>query len=99
GGIVVMLTALRALERSPFAEKIGWEVLLNPDEEIGSPNSSALLVEAARRNHLGLIFEPAMSDGSLVGSRKGSGTFTATIKGRAAHAGRDFANGRSAILA
>ena len=35
GGLAVMLTALEALERSPFAPRIGWEVLINPDEEIG----------------------------------------------------------------
>jgi glutamate carboxypeptidase len=99
GGIVVMLAALHALEASPFAEKIGWEVILNPDEEIGSPGSAALLDEAARRNHFGLLFEPALPDGSLVGERKGSGNFTIVVRGKAAHAGRDFAAGRSAIVA
>jgi len=99
GGIVVMLAALHALEASPLAEKIGWEVILNPDEEIGSPGSASLLDEAARRNHLGLLFEPALPDGSLVGERKGSGNFTIVIRGKAAHAGRDFAAGRSAVVA
>jgi glutamate carboxypeptidase len=99
GGIVVMLTALRALERSDAAGGIGWEVLLNPDEEIGSPGSAPLLIEAAKLNHFGLVFEPAFPDGALVGARKGSGGFTIVVQGRAAHAGRDFASGRSAILA
>jgi glutamate carboxypeptidase len=98
GGIVVMLAALHALEATPVAEKIGWEVILNPDEEIGSPSSAHLLDEAARRNHLGLLFEPALPDGSLVGERKGSGNFTIVVHGKAAHAGRDFAAGRSAII-
>jgi glutamate carboxypeptidase len=99
GGIVVLLTALRALERSSISGQAGWEVLLNPDEEIGSPGSAPLLREAASRNHVGLVFEPAMRDGSLVGPRKGSGNVTAVVRGRAAHAGRDFPAGRSAILA
>jgi len=99
GGIVVMLAALHALESSPLAHKIGWEVILNPDEEIGSPGSAHLLDEAARRSHLGLLFEPALPDGSLVGERKGSGNFTIVVRGKAAHAGRDFAAGRSAIVA
>jgi glutamate carboxypeptidase len=99
GGIVVMLAALHALEASPLAEKIGWEIVLNPDEEIGSPGSANLLEEAARRNHFGLLFEPALPDGSLVGDRKGSGNFTIVVRGRAAHAGRDFAAGRSAVVA
>lgn len=99
GGIVVMLSALEALESSSACRGIGWEVILNPDEEIGSPGSAALLAEAAKRNHVGLVFEPAFADGMLVGSRNGSGTFTAVVRGRAAHAGRDFDKGRSAILA
>jgi glutamate carboxypeptidase len=99
GGLCVMLTALAALERSPFAEKIGWEVLINPDEEIGSPGSTALLQECASRNQLGLVYEPALSDGSLVSERKGSGNFDVIVRGKSAHAGRDFLAGRNAISA
>jgi glutamate carboxypeptidase len=100
GGIVVMLTALRAIERSSaLRERLGWEVLINPDEEIGSPGSVGLLREAAKQNHYGLVFEPATPDGNLIGARRGSATFTVVVRGRAAHAGRDFQLGRSAILA
>ena len=98
GGIVVMLAALEAFEASPWAKGIGWEVILNPDEEIGSVGSAALLKEAAARNHIGLVFEPAWADGSLVGERKGSGNYTVIVHGRAAHAGRDFEKGRNAIV-
>src|SRR5687767_164541 len=42
GGLAVMLAALEALERSSVADKIGWTVLINPDEELGSPGSSHL---------------------------------------------------------
>jgi len=99
GGLAVMLKALEALEASPWKENLGWEVLLNPDEEIGSPGSAHLLAEAARRNHVGLVFEPAFADGSLVRARKGSGNFHVVIRGRAAHAGRDPQSGRNAINA
>lgn len=99
GGIAVMLVALEALERSTVADRIGWEVLLNPDEEIGSPGSAPLLKEAAGRNHLGLVFEPAYADGTMVGQRKGSGNFSVVFRGRSAHAGRDFSQGRNAVLA
>lgn len=99
GGIMVMLNALLAFEKTPAAQQIGWEVLLNSDEEIGSVGSTALLEQAANRNHIGLVFEPAFSDGALVSERKGSGTFTAVIRGRGAHVGRDFDKGRSAVLA
>jgi glutamate carboxypeptidase len=99
GGLAVLLIALEAFEQSPWAKKVGWEVLLNPDEEIGSPGSGAVLEECGRRNHIGLIFEPALSDGNLVSSRKGSGNFTVVIRGQSAHAGRDIHRGRNAVHA
>lgn len=99
GGLVVMLTALAAIERSPLASKISWEALINPDEEIGSASSSPLLIEAAKRNRVGLLFEPATADGALIDRRKGSGNFIAVVHGRSAHAGRDFALGRNAVVA
>lgn len=99
GGLIILLKALETLESSPWAQRVGWEVLLNPDEELGSPGSLPLLKEAAARNHAGLLYEPCLSDGNLVGARKGSGNFTAVMRGRASHAGRDPHLGRNAVHA
>lgn len=99
GGLLVMLLALAALERSPARERIGWEVLFNPDEEIGSEGSAPLFREGAARNHLGLVFEPSFPDGNLAGARKGNGNFDLVAHGRAAHAGREPHLGRNAIRA
>jgi glutamate carboxypeptidase len=99
GGLLVMINALLAFERTPWAEQLGWEILLNPDEEIGSPSSAVLIAEAARRVDVGLIYEPCMPDGSLAGARKGSGNFSVVVQGRAAHAGREHHLGRNAIRA
>ena len=99
GGILIMLYALMAVERSRFAERIGYEVILNADEEIGSPGSAAILAEAATRAQFACVYEPAMADGTLAGARKGSGNFSAVFSGRAAHAGRDHAAGRNAVVA
>ncbi len=99
GGILVMLKALEVLEQSPWAEHIGWEILFNPDEEIGSPGSAPLIQEAAQRVNFGMIFEPCFPDGSLAGQRKGSGNFTVISHGKAAHAGREHHLGRNAIRA
>lgn len=99
GGMAVLLAALQAFEASPWSEQVGWEVLLNPDEEIASPGSDHLLLESARRCDVGLVFEPSLPDGNLAGARKGSGRFSIYVHGRAAHAGRDPQNGRNAIVA
>lgn len=99
GGLMVMLKAIEALERSPWANKIGWEILFNPDEEIGSSGSAPLIAEAATRVDLGMIYEPCMPDGTLAGARKGSGNFSIVVRGKAAHAGREHHLGRNAIRA
>jgi len=99
GGLLVLFQALMALERSPWKDRIGWTVLMNPDEEIGSVSSAPLLADSAKSHHLGLIYEPALPDGSLASARKGSGNFNVVVRGRAAHAGRDFDKGRNAIAA
>ena len=99
GGLVVMLKALEAFEQSPWAVNIGWQVLINPDEEIGSISSDALMREAVVGKRLGLVYEPALADGSLAGERKGSGNFSIVVTGRAAHAGRNPGDGRNAIVA
>ncbi len=99
GGLVVMLAALQEFEQTSHAARIGYEILLGPDEEIGSQGTAPLLQEAAKRHRFGLVFEPARANGDIVKSRKGTGIFTLTCHGRAAHAGRDPAAGRNAILA
>ena len=98
-GLMVMLTALETLEHSDNASTIGYTILMSPDEEIGSPGSSAILAKLGKRSHLGLTYEPALADGSMAGARKGSGNFSLIIKGRAAHAGREHHIGRNAIAA
>ncbi|MBC7770543.1 MAG: hydrolase [Phycisphaerales bacterium] len=99
GGIAVMLAALQAFEATPGAKRVGYEVLLSPDEEVGSMASAPLLAELGARAHLGMTYEPALADGALVDARKGSGNFSLILKGRAAHVGRAFNDGRSAVLA
>ena len=100
GGLVVMLYALLALESHHVADNIGWEVLISPDEEIGSPGSSAVIEQSALNHHLAFVFEPALDlDGSIVNQRKGSVNQSIVVRGVAAHDGRAFHDGRNAIIA
>ena len=101
GGLVVILAALRTFENSPHAARLGYELLLTPDEEIGSGGSGALFAAAGAsgRFALALVFEPARPNGDLVRSRKGTGNFVATCRGRAAHAASPTRAGRNAIAA
>lgn len=97
GGISVLLAALEAFETHPDRERVGWTVLLSPDEEIGSPASAPLLAELGARGHVGMTYEPALSDGTLAGERKGSGNYHLIVTGKAAHAGRAFHEGANAV--
>ncbi len=99
GGLLVMLYALQAVENSAMADQIGYEVLINADEEIGSHGSAHMLTQAAKRAQFACIYEPALADGTLAGARKGSGNFAAIIKGKSAHAGREHHLGRNALVA
>jgi glutamate carboxypeptidase len=98
-GIAVMLAALQAVE-SVGAPGLGYEVVINSDEEVGSPGSAALIARAARGKKAALTYEPsALPDGTLAGARPGSGNFSLLIEGRSAHAGRNPEDGRNALLA
>lgn len=98
GGLLVILHALNAFEQLDIAQNIGWDVLINSDEEIGSPASCHLFNQIAQRYQAALVYEPAMNDrGTFAKNRKGSGKLTLVATGRAAHAGRAFYEGRNAI--
>jgi glutamate carboxypeptidase len=100
GGLAVMLAALKAVEASPLPSRLGYELLINSDEEVGSPGSAALLAEVARGKRAALTYEPAaLPDGTLAGARPGSGNFSFVVTGRSAHAGRNPEGGRNAVVA
>ena len=98
GGIAVMLGALKAVEASGTG--FGYEVIINSDEEVGSPSSAALIARAAKGKLAAFTYEPsALPDGTLAGARAGSGNFSIIITGKSAHAGRNPDDGRNAIVA
>lgn len=99
GGIAVMLTALKAAESSGKFAQTGYQILINSDEEVGSPSSAKLIAQLAQNKLAALTYEPALPDGTLAGERGGSGNFSIIISGKSAHAGRNPDDGRNALLA
>jgi glutamate carboxypeptidase len=100
GGIAVMLAALAAFEASPVAASVGYDVMINSDEETGSLSSAPLIARLAAGKAAALTYEPsALPDGTLAGARGGSGNYSAIITGRSAHAGRNPGDGRNALVA
>lgn len=99
GGIAVMLAALAAAETAPEFANAGYHVMINSDEEVGSPSSAPLIATLAKGKTAALTYEPALPDGTLAGERGGSGNFSIIISGKSAHAGRNPEDGRNALLA
>jgi glutamate carboxypeptidase len=104
GGIAVMLHALMAFEETASAGSphvsLGYDVLINSDEETGSLASSALIAELARGKLAALTYEPAaLPDGTLAHARGGTGNYSITLSGKSAHAGRNPHEGRNALVA
>ena len=91
GGLVVLVAALR---RAQTRHEL--RVVVNADEEIGSPSSRQLLEEAATGAVAAFVVEGPGKGGRLKTARKGIGRFTLTVRGRAAHAANP-AEGVSAI--
>lgn len=99
GGIAVMLAALAAAETAPEFANVGYQVMINSDEEVGSPSSAPLITALAKGKTAALTYEPALPDGTLAGERGGSGNFSIIFTGKSAHAGRNPQDGRNALLA
>ncbi len=92
------LEALRACEAMGTKPQRPITVLLTCDEETGSPAGRGLVESEALRAHAALVLEPPASGGRVKTARKGTGMFTITVHGRAAHAGLDPEKGVSAVL-
>jgi glutamate carboxypeptidase len=97
GGLEVMLCALEALEAEHVP--VAWTAVIVCDEETGSFGSARALQRIASEHDRAFVLEPAAGEGDLVVERPGSGQFMLEAFGRAAHAGRDFAKGVSAVQA
>ena len=96
---VLALEALRALEAIDATPPGGVILALTCDEEIGSFSGWPLLQHLAReaKPRCAFVLEPS-ANGRVKTARKGTGMFTMTTTGRAAHAGLDPEKGASAIL-
>jgi glutamate carboxypeptidase len=83
GGLAILLAALRAVEAAAAGvPHLGYEVVINSDEETGSFSSAGLIARAARGKAAALTYEPALPDGTLAGARGGTGNFSLAVRGR-----------------
>ena len=99
GGLVLMVAALKALHALQLQPELTPVLLVNSDEEIGSPELSPWIRRLAQVVERVWILEPAYGQtGKLKTARKGVMRFDITVYGKSAHAGLAPDEGISAIL-
>ena len=97
GGNMVALQALRNVyQKNRKIENI--DMLLVSDEETGSDDSKILSSKLAKEYDYCFVFEAAGENLEVVTGRKGVGTFTIKIEGKASHAGVRYEAGINANL-
>jgi glutamate carboxypeptidase len=94
-GLVQAVWAVRALSAAGLARP-SLRLVLNGDEELGSPASRPVIEEAAAGTRATLVFE-ASAGGAVKTARKGVGRFRVSATGVGAHAGLDPGKGASAV--
>jgi glutamate carboxypeptidase len=99
GGLVVAAFALRALAEAGLLDTLALTLAVVADEEVGSPESSPALRDAARGARAALVFESGRAGDAIITRRKGTGSLLVRAQGKAAHAGVAHASGANAIWA
>ncbi len=94
-GVAMALAAVRALRE--VGEQRPVTLLLNSEEEVGSPVSRRITERLALKSAAVLVLEPAQGLACKT-ARKGVGEYRLEVTGVAAHSGVDFERGHSAVL-
>ncbi|MGE0787338.1 MAG: M20/M25/M40 family metallo-hydrolase [Sandaracinaceae bacterium] len=98
-GLSSIFFALEALRDVMGELPLPVRVIVNSDEEVGSPSSAPLFARLAPHLSSALVFEAGRDGDEIVVARKGAGAYELRAVGRAAHSGLDHASGINAIEA
>lgn len=96
-GIVLAMTAVRALQKTRVLKTLRVVMLWTTDEEVGSGSSREVIEDEARASEAVLVLEPPLPGGALKTSRKGCAGYEVIARGVAAHAGIEPQKGASAV--
>ena len=96
-GLVQNMFVARALKELGLMP-VPMTLTFTPDEELGSASSASILGEQLNGAHAVLCSEAGYPGNGVTIERKGSGHMLLEITGKAAHAGRNYEEGASAIL-
>jgi len=99
GGLVTIQLAFKALASGGLLESLPVAFVCVGDEEIGSPDSSTLLLEVAAGAGGAVVCQAGRAADAITTRHKGTGALKVTVAGVAAHAGNHHKDGKNAILA
>ncbi len=99
GGNLLLLEALRQLQRAGIATALPVTILFTSDEEVGSPSTRDVIEAEASRHAAVLVPEPGGPGHEITTGRYAIARFAIETTGCPSHAGARLAEGRSAIRA
>jgi len=97
GGAMLILQALAIARARGFNGYKTLTILFNPDEEIGSPGSRAMIRDLAARQDAVLLFEPPDAERVIIATN-GIAYLHLDVQGLASHAGSAPEKGSNAAL-
>ncbi len=93
GGDVLIIAALKAMHTQKLLDDTSITIYMTGDEEsAGGPESRRDFIERARKNDIALAFEGAQGLNSVTTGRRGSSSWTLTVKARTGHSSRIFSD-------
>ncbi|MCP4445682.1 MAG: M20 family metallopeptidase [Myxococcales bacterium] len=99
GGLVTIHLAFKTFASLGILEQLPVAFVCVGDEEIGSKDSAAMVLEVAAGAGGALVFEAGRAADAIITQRKGTGALKVSVEGVAAHAGNHHKEGKNAILA
>ena len=97
GGVAMILHALELLRDQQFDDYGTITVLFNPDEEMGSKGSKAIIAELARQHDYVFSYEPPDRD-AVTTATNGINAVMLEVRGKSSHAGSAPEDGRNAVM-
>ncbi len=98
GGVLVAIYAVKILAQAGLLPQKEIVFLFNCDEEIGSPTAQEIFAPEVEGAEMAFVFEAGRGDNGIITARKAPLSMTLTVRGRASHAGVNYADGRSATV-
>lgn len=98
GGILVSIYAVKILQENGLLPDKEIVFIFNCDEEAGSPTAHQVFDEEMKGTDMAFVFEPARLENGVLTARKGAIHISVDVRGKKAHAGINYLDGRSAAV-